>query len=150
MTEIATDELLAEMPIEPGAHLDPKRLEHYVSQDLDVIEPVVVFRTEEGLLLADGYHRLAAARRRSATSISADIRAGSRSDALRYAAGVAAAQRGISTEEAMDHIRRLSRSGSRGFSVSRAARRSVERDLAAERLPLTAQLSGHARAIRKW
>jgi hypothetical protein len=62
-------------------------------QDSDATPPVVVFRTRDGLLLADGYHRPEAARRRDATSIRADICAGSRSDALRYASLVACGRR---------------------------------------------------------
>jgi ParB-like chromosome segregation protein Spo0J len=71
-----------------------------------VIPPVVLFRNDEGLLLADGSHRLAAARQRGETSITADIRVGPRADALFYAATVAAAQRGMSTEEVISHILR--------------------------------------------
>jgi hypothetical protein len=59
------------------------------AQGLDALPPVVVFDTEEGLLLADGYHRVAAARRRGLETIEAEVRLGSRQDALRYAAKVA-------------------------------------------------------------
>jgi ParB-like chromosome segregation protein Spo0J len=67
--------------------------------------PVVVFETSEGLLLADGYHRVAAARLRGDETVLADLRKGSRRDALRYAAVTGAAQRGISVEEALGHIK---------------------------------------------
>ena len=58
----------------------------------DASAPVVVYETAEGLLLVDGHHRVAAARQRGATTIEAEIRHGSRHDALRYAAAKAAAQ----------------------------------------------------------
>ena len=64
--------------------------------------------TNEGLLLADGYHRVAAARRRGLETIEAEVRPGSRQDALRYAAEVGAAQRGISAEDAASYIKRHS------------------------------------------
>jgi ParB-like chromosome segregation protein Spo0J len=64
--------------------------------------------TPEGRLLVDGYHRLAAAQRRGASTIEAEIRHGSRRDALHYAAANAAAQRGMSFDEAISHIKRRS------------------------------------------
>jgi ParB-like chromosome segregation protein Spo0J len=78
------------------------------AQGLDALPPVVVFDTEEGLLLADGYHRVAAARRRGLETIEAEVRLGSRQDALRYAAKVGATQRSISPEEAASYIKRRS------------------------------------------
>jgi len=99
--------LLANAPVDPEAHLDAARVEQY-AQMLDTLPPVVVFDTAEGLLLADGYYRVAAARRRGLETIEADVRRGSRHDALQYAAKVGAAQRSISTEEAISCIRRRS------------------------------------------
>jgi hypothetical protein len=52
------------------------------------VPPVVVFETEEGLRLVDGYHRAEAARRVGRKTIEADVRAGSWREALRYAAHV--------------------------------------------------------------
>lgn len=40
------------------------------------VAPVVVFETDEGLMLADGYHRVEAAMRRGQTTIEAEIRPG--------------------------------------------------------------------------
>jgi ParB-like chromosome segregation protein Spo0J len=76
------------------------------AQMIDALPPVVVFDTPEGLLLADGYHRVAAAQRRGLETLEAEVRVGSRHDALRYAAKVGAAQRGISPEEAAAYIER--------------------------------------------
>jgi len=60
---------------------------------------VVIFDTPEGMLRVDGYHRLAAVRRCGLETVEAEVRSGSRHDALQYAARVVAAQRGISPEE---------------------------------------------------
>jgi len=96
--------VLANPHVDPAAHLDPARVRHYVDAGEDV-EPVVVFQTEDGLLLVDGYHRVAAARMRGATTVTADVRHGSRHDALRHAVERAAAERGVSPDEARARIR---------------------------------------------
>jgi len=98
-------DLLANAPIDPEAHLDARRVERY-AQMLDALLPIVVFDTPEGLLLVDGYHRLAAARLRGSETVEAEVRSGSRHDALRYAAREDASQRGISPEEAASYIER--------------------------------------------
>jgi hypothetical protein len=96
MPRVPIEELL----VAEAAHLDAARVERYATA-LDELPPVVVFDTGEGLLLADGYHRVAAARRRGAETVDAEIRRGSRSDALRYAAVVGAEQRGVSVDVAL-------------------------------------------------
>jgi hypothetical protein len=90
-----------------AAYLDSERVGHYV-QNLEGLPPVVVFDTEDGLLLTDGYHRVAAAQRRGAETIDAEVRDGSREDALRYAAELGAAQRGVSLQDALAYIKRRS------------------------------------------
>ena len=85
MTENAIDEFRADMSVKPGAQLNAKRVTHHTAQDSDAAAPLVVFRIDNGCCLGAGYYRLDAARRRGPTSIRADIRAGSRSSALRYA-----------------------------------------------------------------
>jgi ParB-like chromosome segregation protein Spo0J len=102
-------DLLTNTPINPEAHLDAARVEQY-AEILDALPPVVVFDTGEGLLLVDGYHRVAAARRRGLETVEAEVCLGSRQDALRYAATVGAVQRGISPEDAASYIRRRSQS----------------------------------------
>jgi hypothetical protein len=97
--------LLSRAPTDPEAHLDPARVQR-CARMLDDLPPVVVFDTPQGLLLADGYHRMAAARRLGRKTVEAEVRAGSRHEALRYAAEVGGVQRGISAEEAASHIRR--------------------------------------------
>jgi hypothetical protein len=108
MPQVRIADLLDNAPVDPEAHLDAARVDHYARM-LDPLPPVVVFDTEEGLLLADGYHRVAAARRRGLETIEAEVRYGSRHDALRYAVMVGAEQRGISAEDAASYIRRRSR-----------------------------------------
>lgn len=84
------------------------------AQILDKLPPVTVFDLHDGLLLADGYHRVAAARQLGRTTIRAEVRRGSRRDALHFAAGMLAAQRGMTLDEALDIISRHSRRADRG------------------------------------
>ncbi len=93
MPHLQIVDLLANAPIDPEAHLDAVRVERYARM-LTALPPVVVFDTPEGPLLTDGYHRVAAARRRGLETTEAEVRGGSRHDALRYAAEVGGAQHG--------------------------------------------------------
>jgi len=108
MRKLRIDDLFVNAPVDPEAHLDAARVERYAGM-VEALPPVIVFETPDGLLLADGYHRVAAARRRGLETVEAEVRSGSRHDALRYAAMVAAAQRGISPEEAASYIERHAR-----------------------------------------
>jgi ParB-like chromosome segregation protein Spo0J len=120
MTQVRIADLLASSPVDPTAHLDPDRVRRY-AELLDDLPPVVAFRTAQGLILADGYHRVAAAQARGLDTVEAEIRHGSAHDALRYAATIAAEQRGLRQEEVMRYLRR--RSGDRwGHDEPRAAR----------------------------
>jgi ParB-like chromosome segregation protein Spo0J len=107
LTRLTVKDLLVAVTLDPTAHLNPDRVARYV-QTTEAIPPVVVLDTPDGRLLVDGHHRLAAARRRGAVDIEAEVRAGSRHDALQYAADKAAAERGMSRQEAIDYIKRLS------------------------------------------
>src|SRR5205814_8386276 len=84
-------------------HRDPARVERY-RRSADRLAPVGVCETGDGLLLADGYHRIAAALREGRATAETEVRKGSRKEALEYAAAVGARQRGLSPEEAKDHI----------------------------------------------
>ena len=115
MLQLRIADLFANSPIDPVAHLDDERVKRYAEM-LDTLPPVVVFDTGEGLLLADGYHRVEAARQCGMDTVKAEVRRGSRHDALIYAARVAAAQQGIYPEDAAAYIRRRSqRWGSSAF-----------------------------------
>jgi hypothetical protein len=107
MPRLRIADLLAAAPVEPHEHLDPARVERYAGM-FDDLPPVTVFETPGGLLLVDGYHRVAAARRLGLETVDAQMRRGSRRDALRYAATAGAAERGISPEEAASYIERRS------------------------------------------
>jgi ParB-like chromosome segregation protein Spo0J len=52
--------------MQPGSSITSKRAE--------AVAPVIVFDTEEGYLLVDGYHRVAAAKLRGADTIRAELR----------------------------------------------------------------------------
>lgn len=107
MPRIRIAELLINPLVDADAHLDAERVQRYVEEPDQ--PPVVVFESTEGLLLADGYHRVAAARLRGEETVVAELRRGSRHDALRYAAVTGAAQRGISVERALGRIEDRSR-----------------------------------------
>jgi len=108
--ELPIAELLSSPLVDPTAHLDEVRVARY-AKDLASLPPVVVFETEDGLLVADGYHRVAAAQRSGAKTIAAEVRRGSRADALRYATQLGSAQRGLSAEEIATRIGRHSTRG---------------------------------------
>jgi ParB-like chromosome segregation protein Spo0J len=97
-------DLMSSPLVDATAHLDEAVVARY-AENLGSLPPVVVFETEDGLLVADGYHRLAAARRAGRKTIAADVRRGSRADALRYAIEVASARRGLPAEELATRIR---------------------------------------------
>jgi hypothetical protein len=108
MPRLRIADLLAKAPIDPEAHLDAARVERYTLM-LDTLPPVVVFDTPEGLLFADGYHRVAASGRLGLETVEAEVRSGSQHDTLRYAAKVGGAQRGISPGEAASYIERYAK-----------------------------------------
>lgn len=74
----------------------------------DRLPPVDVFETAEGLLLADGFHRIAAAERLGRAKIEAKVRKGTREDALEHAV-IANTKNAdpLTPEERDDGIRRL-------------------------------------------
>jgi ParB-like chromosome segregation protein Spo0J len=110
MTQVRIADLLASSLVDPAGHLDPDRVRRY-AELLDELPPVVAFRTEQGLLLADGYHRVAAAKARGRDTIEAEIRDGTAHDALEYAVTVGAKQHGLSQQEVTQGLRQ--RSGGR-------------------------------------
>lgn len=110
MTQVRIADLLASSLVDPAAHLEPDRVRRY-AELLDQLPPVVAFRTDRGLLLADGYHRVAAAQALGLDTIEAEVRHGTAHDALRYAVTVGAKQRRLSQQEVMRRLRQ--RSGGR-------------------------------------
>jgi ParB-like chromosome segregation protein Spo0J len=103
MTSVDVADIVAAIAGDQGRRLDPEQVERY-RRSIDRLPPVVVFDTEDGLLLADGHHRLAAAAAEGRETIEADVRIGSRSDALAFAVAAGAAQTGLPPEDVNRHI----------------------------------------------
>jgi hypothetical protein len=81
---------------------------------------VTVFALEDRtLLLADGYHRVAAAQHAGRSTIQAEVRPGTKAQAIQFAVDLARAERGVSAEQAREAIRRYS-GGDRRSGISRA------------------------------
>lgn len=77
---------------------------------LDRLPPVTVFDTDEGYVLADGFHRATAAERLGLKEIDVEVMAGTRTDALEFAAYAnATAALKLTPEERRVGIRRLHR-----------------------------------------
>jgi ParB-like chromosome segregation protein Spo0J len=126
MPRLRIADLLAAAPVDPEAHPDAARVERY-AEAFDDLPPMVVFETPEGLLLVDGYHRVAAVRRLGLETVEAEVRRGSRREALRYVARVSASESGISPKEAASHIERRIRGRSGPKCSARELRRRAER-----------------------
>ena len=77
-------------------------------ESFDKLPPIDVFETPEGLLLADGFHRISAAERLQHTEIEATVLKGSRLDAAEHAV-VSNTKNAepLTTEERNEGIRRL-------------------------------------------
>jgi hypothetical protein len=107
MEDTPTSVLIEDLVEVSPDHLDIQRVTIF-SKILDEMPPVTIFRTPQGLLLADGYHRVAAARSLGRTAVQAVVFDGSREDALDFATGKAA-EGGISRTAAIRAIKRHSR-----------------------------------------
>ncbi len=90
---------------ERSRHVAPARVDR-CTQALDALDPLVVFRTPEGLLLADGYHRLAAAIQIGRDLMPVDLREGTRADAVTFAVQQATRDRSVTPEQARAAIYR--------------------------------------------
>lgn len=100
ISDLAQDSIERSRP-----HLDPVRVSYYV-EHMDDSDPVVVFNVDGTLLLADGHHRVAAAKQLGRTTIAADVRKGQRGDALQFAVELGQHQRGLTREKILDAIAR--------------------------------------------
>lgn len=129
--EVEIERLLEESPADPRRHLDQDRVRRY-AEVLDQLPPVVVFELEDHtLLLADGYHRVAAAQLDGRTTVQADVRVGTKKQALQFAIDVARAEWGVSADQARDAIRHYS--GGRTTAVDRATTLGEDHDSNARR-----------------
>jgi ParB-like chromosome segregation protein Spo0J len=81
MKTILLDRIIVDPSVDVRAKLNPKTVEQYMDR-LDELPPVVLF----GTLLADGFHRVAAARKLGRDSIKAEVKRGGRDEAMVYAA----------------------------------------------------------------
>lgn len=115
------------------------------------LPPVDLFKTSEGLLLADGFHRVAAGQRLGLRDVSANIHRGTREDALEFAV-VANAKNAdpLSPDERDEGIRRLKNlhpdwtnaSIAKAVSVSEVTVRRVFQTDVVEKALLTAPRGG--------
>ncbi len=79
---------LSEIEIDPTIQIRRSNYEDTIQRYEEAFErlpPVDVFDTAEGLLLADGFHRIAAAERLGHSEIDATVRKGTRQDAAEHA-----------------------------------------------------------------
>lgn len=102
---------IKDIVIDPAIHIRSRNNEATIQRyedAFDKLPPVIVFKTREGLLLADGFHRIAAAERLGRTHVDAYVKVGSRNDALELAV-VANIKNGreLTPEERDEGIRRL-------------------------------------------
>ena len=106
--ELEIKRLLRESPADAPRHLDQDRVRRF-AELLDQLPPVTVFALEDqSLLLVDGYHRLAAAQQAGRTSVRAEVRVGTKAEALQFAVDLAQAEMSASADQARDAIRRYS------------------------------------------
>jgi hypothetical protein len=103
--QVAIADLMQEPIREGRAHLHRDRVRYFLER-LDQAPPVTVFDIDGHLLVADGHHRVEAAQRLGRDTIRADVRRGSRRDALRFAVDVGCQQRAMREEDVRAAIER--------------------------------------------
>lgn len=104
---------IAEITVDPAIHirqkLDVETIERYM-EVLDKLPPVVLYKLDGELIMADGFHREAAAERLGRSEVEAEIRQGTRGEALEYAVRANVSHgRALSPEEYREAVRRLRR-----------------------------------------
>ncbi len=82
---ISLDEMVIDPSVNIRDRLDERLITEYMG-NFAYLPKVVIFETSKGLILADGFHRVAAARRLGHTEILAEVRKGTYAEALEYAA----------------------------------------------------------------
>ncbi len=100
-------QIIIDPTVDVRQKLNEDAIQRYMDDFLD-LPPVVVFETDGELLLADGFHRVMAAQRLGIPEIEAEIKKGSRDEAMEYAA-FANTKHGepLRIEERREAIRRL-------------------------------------------
>ena len=104
---------ISEIRIDPTIHirqkLDAETIERYM-EILDQLPPIVLYKLDGDLILADGFHREAAAQRIGRSQIEAEVRKGTREEALEYAVRANVGHgRALTREEYREAVRRLKR-----------------------------------------
>ena len=87
---VALDQIRSESATQIRAVIHLAAVAQYakaLNDPVNKFPPVVVFRERGNYILADGFHRVAAARQNGLKHIQAEVRLGSQEDALRYALG---------------------------------------------------------------
>ncbi len=84
MTKVAIRDITVDPTVQIRRGNHEPTIRRYM-ESFENLPPVDVFQTSEGLLLADGFHRWAAAERLGRKQIEAKIHKGSREDALEFA-----------------------------------------------------------------
>lgn len=102
---------IADLIVDPTVQIRRSNHEPTIQRYEEAFEklpPVDVFETPEGLLLGDGFHRVAAAQRLGHTTIKANVQKGTREDVLEFAV-IANTKNAdpLSPDERDDGIRRL-------------------------------------------
>jgi len=89
VAKIRLDSIRLDAGTQTRAHIDDSVVGEYAEAMArgDRFPPVVVFQINGEFIMADGFHRVKAARRAKLKHIIAEIRKGSRKDALRFALG---------------------------------------------------------------
>jgi ParB-like chromosome segregation protein Spo0J len=107
MTAIAVKEIVVDPTIQIRRGNHEPTIRRYMDS-FENLPPVDVFQTKEGMLLADGFHRWAAADRLGKKQIDARVHRGTREEALEFAV-VANTKNAdaLSPEERDDGVRRL-------------------------------------------
>ncbi len=89
MTLIPIKDIIVDHAIQSREEMSPEVLQDYtlLIKDGTKFPPIVVFDTAEGLLLADGFHRIEANRLAGNRKIECEIRQGDRRDAILHSIG---------------------------------------------------------------
>ena len=90
MTPLRIDLIRIDGGTQPRAHLNPETVTEYANAMADdgcVFPPVTVFYDGADYWLADGFHRVAASKEAGFADIDADIRQGTRRDAVLFSVG---------------------------------------------------------------
>jgi len=107
MTAIAVKDIVVDPTIQIRRGNHEPTIRRY-TESFENLPPVDVFQTKEGMMLADGFHRVAAADRLGKKQIDARVHRGTREDALEFAV-IANTKNAdaLTPEERDDGVRRL-------------------------------------------